>query len=117
MAERTKSRNLLNQIKRLKVKQSPTFVPTYIEFTPQQTDEPQLYSETFDDRKHYFMISVSEMFLSYQRLWHQNFSPMVFSVCNFKYNGSTLEIPYVIGPSLLKKFEQRLPTLNCRHPL
>ena len=92
-----------------RVKQSPTFVPTYIEFNPQQTDEPQLYSETFDDRKHYFMFSVSEMFLSYQRLWHQNFSPMVFSVCNFKYNGSTLEIPYVIGPSLLKKFEQRLP--------
>lgn len=91
------------------IKQSPTFVPTYIEFSANQTDEPALFSTKFDDRRHYFMVSVSEMFLSYNRLWHQNFSPMVFSVCNFKYNGETLEIPYIIGPSHLKKFEQRLP--------
>ncbi len=90
------------------IKSAPTFVPTYIEFPAGQTDEPNQPAE-FDSRQHYFMMSVCEMFLSYQRLWHQDFSPMVFSVCNFSYDGKILEIPYVIGPSLLKKFEQRLP--------
>jgi hypothetical protein len=92
-----------------KVRQAPTFVPTYIEFPGEKTDGTESLPKEFDDKKHYFMISVTEMFLSYQRLWHQNFSPMVFSVCNFKYDGKTIEIPYVIGPSHLKKFEQRLP--------
>ncbi len=90
------------------IKSAPTFVPTYIEFPASQTDVQDDF-KNFDDSRHYFMMSVSEMFLSYQRLWHQNFSPMVFTVCNFNYDGKTLEIPYVIGPSLLKKFEQRLP--------
>ncbi|MFW5830829.1 MAG: hypothetical protein ACOCVA_01170 [Prolixibacteraceae bacterium] len=92
-----------------KVRQAPTFIPTYIEFTDENTSSSENLPKEFDDKKHYFMISVSEMFLSYQRLWHQNFSPMVFSVCNFKYDGKTIEIPYVIGPSHLKKFEKRLP--------
>lgn len=91
------------------IKKSPTFVPAYIEFSAEQTDEPELFLQPFNDRHHYFMVSVNEMFLSYQRLWHQNFSPMVFSVCNFKYDGESLEIPYIIGPSHLKKFEQKLP--------
>ena len=90
------------------VKSSPTFVPTYIEFPASQTDMPEELTE-FDDRRDYFMMSVSELFLSYQRLWHQEFSPMVFTVCNFNYGNKIHEIPYIIGPSLLKKYEQRLP--------
>ena len=66
------------------VKSAPTFVPTYIEFPASQTDINDQIIE-FDEQRHYFMMSVSEMFLSYERLWHQNFSPLVFTVCNFDY--------------------------------
>ncbi len=90
------------------VKSAPTFVPSYIEFPPEQTDAPNQLAQ-FNERQHYFMMSVSEMFLSYQRLWHQNFYPMVFTVCGFKYGGKEIEIPYLIGPSLLKKYEQKVP--------
>ncbi|MBN2635454.1 MAG: hypothetical protein JXR61_04230 [Prolixibacteraceae bacterium] len=90
------------------VKSSPTFVPTYIEFPANQTDIPYELVE-FDDRRDYFMMSVSELFLSYKRLWHQDFSPMVFTVCSFNYGDKAHEVPYVIGPSLLQKYEQRLP--------
>lgn len=90
------------------IKSANTFVPTYIEFTAEQTDIPDELIE-FDDRRHYFMMSVSEMFLSYKRLWHQNFSPMVFTVCNFNYGNKIHEIPYMIGPSLLEKYQQQTP--------
>lgn len=91
------------------IKASPTFVPTYIEFLPERTDEEAKLHQTFDDRLHYFSISVSEMFLSEKRQWHLNVDPMVFSVCNFQYDGSNLEIPFIIGPSSLKKYMQYVP--------
>jgi len=92
------------------IKKAPTFVPTYIEFTPEQTDDKDIQRfEKMDSNKHYFFVGVSEMFLSYKRKWHQGFSPMLFSVCGFLYDGKEIEIPYVIGPSLLKENQMKLP--------
>lgn len=92
-----------------KAKRSDTFIPTYFEIPVERTDEEDCFPEEFDDKRHYFMLSVNEMFLSYDRLWYQQFSPMVFSVCKFNYNGGIMEIPYVIGPSNLEKYEKPLP--------
>ena len=92
-----------------KIKASPTFVPTYIEFSPEQTDEMDALHQAFDATLHYFSISVNEMFLSDKRQWHMEVDPMVFSVCNFQYDGSTLETPFIIGPSSLKKYREYVP--------
>ncbi len=91
------------------VKQAPTFVPNYFRIPDEQTDVSPKQTQEFDNRRHYFMVSVNEMYLSYQRLWHKTFSPMVFSVCNFQYDGKEMEIPFAIGPNLLQKYEQKIP--------
>ncbi len=91
------------------VKSAPTFVPTYIEFKPQQTDQEAELEKVFNDNQHYFSISVNEMFLTEKRNWHINVDPMVFSVCNFQYDGSNLEVPFIIGPSSLNQYKQYVP--------
>ena len=92
------------------IQEAPTFVPTYIEFPPDRIDDKDIQDfENIDPNRHYFMVTMNEMFLSYKRKWHMNFSPMVFSVCSFMYDGQIKEVPYIIGPSYLKKYEQRPP--------
>lgn len=92
-----------------RIKQASTFVPAYFRIPDENTDLPSGETSQFDERRHYFMISVNEMYLSYKREWHKSFSPMVFSVCNFKYDGKELEIPFAISPGFLQKYKQEVP--------
>ena len=92
------------------IKEAPSFVPTYLEFSPDQTDNTSDKSfREVDTNQHYFSVGISEMFLSYKRRWHQEFSPMVFTLCSFKYGRENIEVPYIIGPDHLSKFKQTLP--------
>ena len=64
----------------------------------------------FEPDAHYFQVRVNEMFLASSRQWFARFDPMVLVVSEFIYDKSVRAVPMVVGPSLLAKYGQKLPS-------
>lgn len=90
-------------------KQSKAFRPAYIRIRPENTDETAKFSEPFISNQQYFEVVINEMYLSYKRKWLNEFDPMVFVTTEFEYAGAKSTVPFVVGPSLVSKKEQKLP--------
>jgi hypothetical protein len=65
--------------------------------------------ETFKAREHYFQIVINEMFLADAREWFVKYDPMTFVLCSYIYNTKTETLPFVVGPAMLKQYEQKIP--------
>lgn len=63
----------------------------------------------FRPNKHYFQIIINELFLANGREWYINYVPMAFAASRYDYDGQSQTLPMVIGPTLLKQFEQQIP--------
>lgn len=86
--------------------------PKRIKIKPGNTDKEKELNEIFEKDKHYFDITINEMFLSTKndKSWLHSFDPMVFVTSEFQYNGNQVSVPFVIGPSIqLQGKKQELP--------
>ena len=63
----------------------------------------------FKAKQHYFQIVINEMFLSNTREWFVRYDPMTFVASNYIYGTERQTLPFVIGPAMLKQFEQQIP--------
>jgi len=65
--------------------------------------------EPFHPDVHYFQVRVNEMFLQSSRQWFARYDPMVLVVSEFVYDKKVQAVPFVVGPSMLEKYGQKLP--------
>ncbi|MEO6738134.1 MAG: hypothetical protein ABIM97_17415 [Ginsengibacter sp.] len=88
------------------------YTPKRIKILPANTDRESELITPFEKDKHYFDITVNEMFLSTKnnKNWLHTFDPMVFITTEFYYDGKPVAVPFVIGPSIgLSDKKQELP--------
>ncbi len=91
-----------------KAKESPSFRPAYIRIKPENTSDVKP-PEPFVSNQEYFEVVVNEMYLSYKRKWLNVFDPTVFATTEFEYDGKTVSVPFVVGPSMIASKKQILP--------
>jgi hypothetical protein len=63
----------------------------------------------FRAKQHYFQIVVNEMFLSRDREWFVYYDPMTFVSSSYLYGAQEETLPFVVGPAMLRHFEQEVP--------
>lgn len=73
-------------------------------------DNGALLGPRFQPNQHYFQIVINEMFLANEREWYIDYAPMTFVACGYDYDGQAVTQPVVVGPTMLKQFEQKLPS-------
>jgi hypothetical protein len=85
-----------------KVAKSGSYRPARITIKPENTRRSLFHKEPFERHKHYFEVVVNEMYLTYQRKWFKTYDPLVFVTSGFLYKGEMVEIPFLVGPQMLK---------------
>ncbi|MBA4191764.1 MAG: hypothetical protein C0467_27610 [Planctomycetaceae bacterium] len=83
-------------------KSSDSFVPTRHSFPFNHVDGGAT-GVPFEPGKHYFQVRVNRLFLAKSRKWLDTFDPLVYTVTEVQYDGKPVEVPFVIGPSLVQK--------------
>lgn len=58
--------------------------------------------ELFEVGTHYFTVRSNMLSLQHSRNWFTTWQPMLVSVVEFRYGGSEISVPFVVGPSMLK---------------
>jgi uncharacterized protein YeeX (DUF496 family) len=85
-----------------KVATSGSYRPARIAIKPENTKNSLYHEEPFERHKHYFEVVVNEMYLTYERKWFKTYDPIVFVTSGFLYKGEMVEIPFLVGPQMLK---------------
>lgn len=73
------------------------------------SDAERHLAERFEPGEHYFSIYVHEMFLTMSRQWAATYEPMAFTVTEFQRGGTKVNVPFVVGPAMLKGKIQEIP--------
>jgi hypothetical protein len=60
--------------------------------------------------KHYFQVRIDEMYLAYEREWFKKYDPMVLIISEFIYGKQYETIPVIVGPVMMGKFRENLPS-------
>ena len=81
---------------------SGSYRPARIAIKPENTKNSLFREEPFERHKHYFEVVVNEMYLTYERKWFKTYDPIVFVSSGFLYKGEMVEIPFLVGPQMLK---------------
>ena len=81
---------------------SPNLPPTDFYISPENTDMSGRLKTPFKDSEHYFLVQINEMYLSKKRQWFNKIMPMVYTSVGFTYGNTAIEVPYLVGPSLLR---------------
>jgi hypothetical protein len=89
---------------------SPTQLPSRIVVPVDHVLDGEATPDPFRPNEHYFQVRVNEMFLASSRQWFARFDPMVFVVSEFIYDKKVQAVPFVVGPTMLEKYGQKLPT-------
>ena len=92
------------------VQGSATQVPTTAVIAPDHVLDEHAAAEPFRPDEHYFQVRVNEMFLATARQWFARFDPMVLVVSEFIYDKRVQAVPFVVGPTMLQKYGQQLPS-------
>lgn len=92
------------------IQSSPTQLASWVEIPSQNVDGQDGELEAFESGRDYFQVVVNEMYLTKQRKWLSAIDPMVFVATEFTYDGKQHAVPFVLGPSMLEKYKQPVPT-------
>lgn len=60
-------------------------------------------SGVFQPNQHYFQVRINEVFLAHERKWLREYDPMVVVLSEFAYGRQNEALPFVVGPSMLRK--------------
>jgi len=85
-----------------KISTTGAFRPARIAIQQKNIKRSLFHIEAFERHKHYFEVVVNEMYLSYERKWFKTYDPLVFVTSEFLYKGEMVEIPFLVGPQMLK---------------
>ncbi len=83
--------------------------PSTLQIPLDHTDRQAQMSDPFLPDQDYFQVRINQLYLADERKWFTEVDPMVFVVSEFLYNKAQQSVPYVVGPSMMKEFGQKLP--------
>ena len=81
---------------------SPADNPTAFPVQPESQAKQKQFSTPFKEYEHYFVVEINEMFLSEKVKWFREYTPVVYTTTCFQYGKTTVETPFVVGPTLLQ---------------
>ncbi len=90
--------------------QSRTSVPIRVAIPVEHVDNKEILKTPFKPDEQYFIVRINELYLNYSRQWFNLYDPMVFVVSEFTYDGEEETVPFVVGPSMMEKLGQKIPT-------
>lgn len=86
------------------IRERPREQPSTFAIPNDQTDLPSSLKTPFARNEHYFQIRVNQLYLKLSRKWLNEIDPLVVVASEFTYDGKNTTVPYVVGPSLIQKF-------------
>lgn len=101
--------NLLEGIKRLWDHAKAGEAKTRAHFSIGRDHVDTELGVAFEKEQHYLQIVINEMFLENSRNFWSDCDPMAFVVSSYIYGTRTETFPFVVGPALLKQYEQDVP--------
>ncbi len=94
-----------------KIKQTPVQLPSKVNILADHiSNKNENLGAVFREDEHYFQVRINEMYLTYQRQWFSTYDPMVFIVSEFQYDGKIEAVPFTVGPMMMEKYGQKIPT-------
>jgi hypothetical protein len=89
---------------------STTKMPTRISIHGDHVHNPdETTGVNFRPDEEYFVVRVNEMYLTDKRKWVKTFDPLVFVITEFTYDKVEQTLPFVVGPTMLEKYQKKLP--------
>ncbi|MGK7876687.1 MAG: hypothetical protein AB4426_26360 [Xenococcaceae cyanobacterium] len=92
-----------------RIQRTPTQIPTRINIPASRIDIGTQMETTFQPNTHYFQVRVNEMYLTDSRQWFSKYDPLVCFVSEFTYDKQVETVPFIVGPSLVEKYGQKVP--------
>ncbi len=71
--------------------------------------EPPLEAKGMEAGKHYFSVTINEMFLASSGGWGDTYDPMAVVLTEFSYAGKKVAVPFVVGPSMFDQLKVSVP--------
>lgn len=81
---------------------SPAKVTTSIAVPPDKVSGSGKFAPKFTPGKQYFSVVINEIFATQARQWFKVYDPACFVIAEYAYDGRRIEVPFVVGPSMLK---------------
>lgn len=88
---------------------SPRETPSVVAIPLENVDCRAEMEHPFEAYNDYFQVTINQLFLKYDRKWLTTIDPLVLVVSEFFYNKKMQEIPYIVGPGLVRQFAQKEP--------
>jgi hypothetical protein len=92
-----------------KIRYRKAVVPASCAVDPRRVLTPLHWTSAIVPQKHYFGIIIDELYLSDARQWYREYDPLVLAITEFKRDGKTITLPFVVGPELLTKVAAKAP--------
>ncbi len=88
---------------------SPARLPAQLAIPRDHVEGPAPAGPAFAKDQHYFQVRFNQVFLSDRRRWWSEYVPMAMAVTEFIYDKSVQTVPFIVGPSLVQKYGQKVP--------
>jgi hypothetical protein len=92
------------------IQAAPAKRATAVSIPRDHVDGGESEPQPFAADEHYFQVRVNELYLANGRQWFARFDPMVMVVSEFVYDKKVQAVPTIVGPEMLKKYGQELPS-------
>lgn len=90
------------------MREGPAQYPTAVAIPADRVVGPST-PPTLDRDERYFAVRLNQMRLSSGREWWVHVEPMALVVTEFLYDGDEASIPFVVGPTMIKKHANKVP--------
>lgn len=92
-----------------RVRSSPAQLPAQVAIPRSHVADGSSMGSAFTKDQDYFQIRFNQVFLSDRRKWWSEYDPMALAVTEFIYDKSMQAVPFIVGPSLVQKYGQKVP--------
>jgi hypothetical protein len=92
-----------------RVRASPVKLPVPVVIPGDHVAGAEPLVSAFVKDHDYFQVRFNQIFLSDRRQWWSDYEPMAFAVTEFIYDKSVQVVPFMVGPSLIERYGQRVP--------
>ncbi len=92
-----------------RVRSSPAQLPTPVAIPRDHVEGAESMGPAFAKDQDYFQVRFNQVFLTDRRQWWSEYDPMALAVTEFIYDKSVQAVPFIVGPSLVQKYGQKVP--------
>ena len=81
---------------------SPADTPSAFQVQPESLIKQKQFATPFKAYEHYFLVEITEMYLTDKTKWFKEYTPVVYTTTAFQYGKDPVETPFIVGPALLQ---------------